>query len=241
MSKEIKRSKEMISVWAKKIIIAFFGVAFIGFAIAFNASAFMGNDPLSVFFDGVRAVMYQLTGINNLGLATNIVNYTLMVIIFLIARKYINIGTFIYTLPLGSFVQLGFKIFGALHIPTDVIGWQIFSFLLGCFMLFLGIAIFIAVDIGLDPWTALTMFIGEKIHKSFRIVKVCLDITTLVIGFFMGGRFGPATIFAAIAGGPSIQKFSEILDRTLLKALKINKPKTSDINGQEMRKDKESN
>ena len=125
MNKEKLLLNLSTSQWIKKIIFCFVGVAFIGFAIAFNNLAGLGNDPLSVFFDGARVVLFNLTGINNLGLATNIINYTLLVIIFIIAREYIHIGTFIYVLPLGSFVSLGVWIFNALHIPTNILGYQI--------------------------------------------------------------------------------------------------------------------
>ena len=212
--------------WIKKIIFCFFGVAFIGFAIAFNNLAGLGNDPLSVFFDGARVVLFNLTGIDNLGLATNIINYTLLIVIFFIARQHIHIGTFIYVLPLGNFVSLGIWIFKSLKIPTDILACQIASSVVGCILLFLGLAIFISLEIGLDPWTALIMFIAEKTNQQFRTIKIGMDVTTLLIGWAMGGKFFVTTVVAAIVGGPTIQMFTDLLNKTLFKALKINKGAT---------------
>lgn len=213
-----------LSIFLKKGLMCLVGVAFIGFAIAFNASALMGNDPISVFFDGARALIARLIGFDDLGVATNVVNYTLLLIIFFIAREYISFGTFIYALPMGSFIQLGFNLFAALKIPVDVVYWQVFSFVLGCFMLFVGISIFIAADFGLDPWTALTLFLTKKTNKPLNIVKVALDVVTLVLGWLLGGRVGIATIFAALTGGPTIQKFSSIFEKLFAKFLKTSAP-----------------
>ena len=91
-----------------RIVIALVGVAFVGFGLAFNSAAMLGNDAVAVLYDGVR----NLCGLppERLGIVTNLVNYMLVIIVFILGRKYINIGTFIYTLPMGNFVDVGFKI-----------------------------------------------------------------------------------------------------------------------------------
>lgn len=209
--------------WFKQIIISFFGIACIGIAIAFNNLAGLGNDPVSVFFDGARVVLFNLTGINNLGLVANIINYTLLIVIFFIAREYVHIGTLIYVIPLGTFISLGVWIFNSLHIPPNVLIWQVVMSLIGCFLLFLGLAIVISLDIGLDPWSALIMFLVEKTNKQFKVIKIIIDVTVLLIGWAMGGNFFVTTVFAAIFGGPAIQKINQILNKTILKPFNVNK------------------
>lgn len=200
-----------------RIFICIVGVSFIGFAISFNKIASLGNDPLSVFFDGIRNIVFYLTGYDNLGVSTNIVNYTLLIVIFIIARQYINIGTFIYTIPLGSFVTLGFKLYDCLGLPKNILVIQIITSVIGCAMLFLGLAIFISINIGFDPWTALIMFICKKTKKQFKLVKVIIDLFSLLVGFILGGKVGIVTVLAALLGGPSIQKISDIINNILIK------------------------
>ena len=38
------------------LIIALIGVAFVGFGIAFNSAAMLGNDAVAILYDGVRNV-----------------------------------------------------------------------------------------------------------------------------------------------------------------------------------------
>ena len=79
-----------------------------------------------------------------------------------------------------------------------------------------------SADVGIDPWTALAIIVSEKTNKSFKLVKIYLDIITLILGWIMGGTLGIITIFCALVGGPVIQKSSELLDKILAKMLKSN-------------------
>ena len=79
-----------------------------------------------------------------------------------------------------------------------------------------------AIDIGIDPWTAAAVILSKKINKSFRSVKIALDGLTLFLGWAMGGKVGIITIFCVFVGGPIIQKSNEILDKLLPKMLKFN-------------------
>ncbi len=198
----------------KRIIFALLGDIFIGLAISFNASARLGNDPISVFFDGLRNAMGL--PMEKLGVASNIACYTLLVLVFIIEKSYVNIGTFIYVLPLGFFVNLGVRIYDLLNIPNLII-FRILMSTIGCFLLFLGIALFIVAEIGLDSWTGLVMIIKDKTKKPYKIVKILVDILTLLVGFILGGKVGIVTVFAAILGGPIINYFVEIMNKYLFR------------------------
>lgn len=201
-----------------KIVIALIAVALIGFGLAFNSSAMLGNDPIAVFYDGVR----NLCGLprESLGMVNNLVNYTIVGIMFIFGRKYLNIGTFIYTLPMGSFINIGFKIHEILGISSTLNG-RIFTALCGCLMLYLGIGIFIAVNIGMDPCTGIVMMVRDRIKREYKVSKVICDVCMLVLGFAFGGKIGAVTVISALMGGPTIQKVSEIFEDKVLKRIKL--------------------
>lgn len=213
-----KIKKESYEGLLSRILIAVIGVAIVGFALAFNSSAMLGNDPVAVFYDGVR----NLCGLprEKLGLVTNFTNFTFIVTIFILGRKYINIGTFIYTLPMGSFIDLGFKIHQVLNIPETLNG-RIFTAFCGCSMLFLGVGIFIATNIGMDPCTGIVVIVRDKIKSQYRTAKIICDICMLALGFAFGGKIGVVTVISALIAGPTIQKISEVVDRKILKWVKL--------------------
>lgn len=195
----------------KKMIFAFIGDIILGFGIAFNSCAGLGNDPISVFYSGVSNMLHI-----NLGLASNIANYTMFIIVLILGRRYINIGTFIYTLPLGSFINLGIYIYGSL-IKEQTLMIQIVSSFVGCLLLFLGIAIFISAEIGVDPWTGLALILSDRTKKKYMVFKVIIDILGFVVGFAMGGKIGITTVVAALLGGPVIQKIDYFIKNYILK------------------------
>lgn len=207
---------QSISTILLKCLFSFTGVLFIGFAIAFNSQAGFGNDPISVFFDGIRVACGL--PIEKLGIASNFVCYTLLALVLIFGRKHINIGTFIYTFTLGIFIDLGIGFYQVLNFPFTI-PLRILTCICGCLMLFLGIAIFIATNFGVDQFTALIMIIQEKLNLSFSIVKVASDILFLSVGFLLGGQVGIVTLVAAISGGPIINFFAKRLEKFFNKIL----------------------
>ena len=214
MSNAFNKTKEKsMKNFMINIAIALVGVAFVGFGIAFNSAAMLGNDAVAILYDGVRNI-FGLP-IDRLGIVTNAVNYAIIVIAFLINRKYINIGTFIYTIPMGTFVGIGAKIYESFNFPP-ILEFKILSSLVGCLMLFIGLGIFIAIDIGVDPFTALAMILKDKINSQYKTAKIICDLSSLAIGFTLGGKAGVVTVIAALFGGPIIQFVSEIVKKSVL-------------------------
>jgi len=198
----------------KRILLAIVGILFVGTGIAFNAAASLGNDPIGILYDGLRNTL----GLSpeQLGLASNIVNFALAAIVFCAGRRYINIGTFIYIVPYGTIVDLGGKLYQRLF-PVQALPVQILSALLGCLLLYLGVAMFIVADIGLDPFTGTVMLIRDRTGKEYRNVKICFDAGCIIAGVVMGGKLGIITVITALAAGPTIQFFSDTISKRVKK------------------------
>ncbi|MDR3593540.1 hypothetical protein [Clostridium sp.] len=208
-----KLKKKSYVNFLMNIAIALVGVAFVGFGIAFNSAAMLGNDAVAILYDGVRNVCgFELS---KLGIITNVVNYSVIIVALILNRKYINIGTFIYTIPMGNFVSIGSKIHDYMNFP-NILEWRILSSVLGCSMTFLGIGIFIAVNIGFDPFTSIHMIVRDRINSQFKTARVICDIISVSVGFLLGGKLGIVTVVAALVGGPSIQFVSEFFKKSVL-------------------------
>lgn len=205
-------SKEA-TIYVKKVIICMIDIVLMGFAVALNTKAVLGNDPITVFYQGVGLK----TGLG-IGLATNIISAVLIVVVFLADKHYINIGTLIYAVVLGPSMTLGMSLYSLLNLP-GTLTCRIISALIGYTLWAVSVGAFVAIDIGLDPWMASAIIIGKKINKPFGLVKACIDVSMLAIGYLMGGTVGVMTFVSAVLGGPAVQKVSEFLDNMFSKML----------------------
>ena len=198
----------------RKCLIAVVGILLVGVGVSFNAMAQLGNDPVGIFYDGIRSAL----GLNQeqLGLASNIVNIVLVVFLLLAGRKYLNLGTIIYIVPYGLCVDLGTFLYTKIFV-VDALWCQILSSVAGCLLLYAGVALFIAVDIGLDPMTGVAMVIRDWLGGDFKKAKWLFDGVMTLLGFVLGGKLGIVTILTAITAGPMIQWISEQVKKKLVK------------------------
>lgn len=210
----MKLNKKDLSLYLNKILIAVLGLFLLGLSAAINLKTDLGADPITVLYDGV-CKFFNL----NIGLAINVINFSLVAIVFLLERKYINLGTLVYLLCLGMFVNIGMTIYDLFSFPYTFVSRLVISFI-GCWIAFLGISLFMIADIGVDPWTAIAKMSSEKLRKKFGVSRMVIDILALIFGWIMGGTVGIITVFCAFAGGPAIQKICDVLDNKLGNMLK---------------------
>lgn len=194
----------------KRVLIAIIGIFFVGLGIAFNAGTLFGNDPIAILYDGMRSMLGMAP--EQLGLISNAVNIAMIVILFFIGKRYINIGTLIYILPFGFFVSIGTYIYN-LVINQDSLVQRVISAFIGCSATYFGVALFIVVNIGLDPFTGVVMVIADKIGWNFRKTKIWFDIVMVLIGYLLGGKLGIITLITVATAGPTIQFFSDAMKR----------------------------
>lgn len=199
---------------APTVLVALIGVFLCGVGLAFNNCAGLGNDSVGIFYDGIR-VFLGLTS-EQLGFATNIVNICLLAVVFFAGRKYVSVGSFIYLLPYGFCVSAGTAIYSMLAI-SDAFPIRVIFAVLGSFLICAGVALFITVDIGVDPMTGLVLILVDKIKKEYRIVKIGYDLILVLIGFLLGGKIGVVTLVTGFCIGPCIQFLNQLFEKILFK------------------------
>jgi uncharacterized membrane protein YczE len=192
----------------QQIVAAMVGIFFVSVGVAFNNCAGWGNDAIGMLYDGIR-VAFGMTS-EQLGMASNVVNIGLTVILFLVARRYVSIGTFVYLLPYGFFVNIGTMLYPVIF-SSDMAWVRVLGSVTGCVLLCLGVAIYIVLDIGVDPFTGIVLFLADVVKKQYGLIKIIFDSTLIVIGALLGGKLGAVTLITAVAVGPTIQFFADLI------------------------------
>lgn len=203
------------------ILMTALAAALCGLGVGAVNRAGLGFDPIGVFYDGIRNIL-GLTAAQ-LGIATYIANGALMVFLWFAARKYVSVGTIIYIALYGLMTDEGSYLAG-LYITTDTIWAKIILTVVGLALLYIGLGTYVAIDIGVDSFTGVVLYLRDITGKEMRHVKIACDVFVMLLGLAFGGHFSIVTVVTAFVGGPCIQFVSGIVEKVYFKG-KIKKYK----------------
>lgn len=204
--------------FTKRLVLFFIGMSIIQFGVALFLKTNIGSDPFTVFTQGLAKTLNN-TGLKNFflvrliartsqvtpGVANMIILVTLFVIILLIERKRINVGTIICVIGVGPIIDLGVRVVSYFPVDSYNIIVKSILVLVGCFIIAIGFSIQSASNLGVAPNDIVPFIIQGKTNMQYRWIRIGLDAGYLIIGFILGGTIGVGTILALVSTGPFIQ------------------------------------
>ena len=201
----------MVAVDKKKrriidIILTFIGAVLCGTGCGFMNYAALGMDAIGSFYDGIRTALNL--SIDTIGTVSIGISIVLIIFLLIVKRKYVNIGTIIYLIVYGIFANISTLCLETL-ITSDAVLVKAVISILGILILTYGLGIYIAVDIGVDPFTGLTLYLSDITHKQMQYIKIATDIIFMVIGILLGARIGAISVISVLAEGPLIAFFTK--------------------------------
>lgn len=178
----------------------------------------IGSDPFTVFTEGLAKVLNKTPLANTAlvemiagkhevtpGIANMIILIILFIIILLVDKKRIKIGTLICVVGVGPIIDLSMKVVSYFQIDTFPFLVRAVLVLVGCFIIAVGFSIASASNIGVAPNDIIPFIIQDKTKFQYRWIRISMDAILLVTGFLLGGTVGVGTIIAMLAIGPFIQ------------------------------------
>ena len=188
------------------ILLALIGVSLCGMGAGFTKCASLGLDSIGILYDGIRNILGFSSDM--LGVASFIVSGAILVFLFFAARKYVSFGTLIYIIAYGSFVSVGMLIYDAI-VDEETLFFRIIFSVLGFLILYFGIGIYVAIDIGVDAFTGIVLYLSDITHFEMKYVKIVFDIVLIIVGAVLGGTLGVATFVTMLTAGPIINLVSK--------------------------------
>ena len=192
--------QENKNIWFKlllKMPSLFFGFFLFAVAILLALYSKLGMSPWDVFHMGIVNHSFL-----SFGQTTQFVG--LCVIILSISLKVIpGIGSIFNMIFIGVFIDL-INNTGLLKTPGSILGKLL---MLVFAILIMGIAtyFYLHVELGAGPRDGLMEGLVIKLNKPVWLIRGSIEITALIIGFFLGGPVGIGTLLLAVAIGPSVQ------------------------------------
>lgn len=176
--------------------------------------ASVGMDSVGIFYDGIRNILNLEP--DQIGYASYIVSFALSIFLLFADRKYVSFGSIIYILVYGEFANLG-TMLGSMLIRTDNMIIRYAVSVSGLMILFLGLGIYIAIDIGVDAFTGVVLWLSNITHKKMETVKIIFDLALTIIGILLGGKIGVITVVSIAVGGPVIAFFTKKVQKIYFK------------------------
>lgn len=173
------------------------GLFLYGFTMAMLVESTLGLDPWDVFHQGLANHVPLTFGQVVIGVGV------VVLLLWIPLKQWPGLGTVLNVILIGLAADFGIAVIGR---PEDL--WLRVLLLVG------GIAgnglagaLYIGSHLGAGPRDGLWLGLVRKTGLSVRLLRTSVEVTALVIGFFLGGTVGVGTVLYALSIGPIVQFF----------------------------------
>lgn len=215
--------KSSIKILLVRCLILMTGLIIAHLGVTLFLLADMGSDPFNVLIQGLHKALYSLTHLEILthGRVHIGVCFLIILLLLVLDRSYIKIGTVLCMIFGGPIIDGFTLILGPLLSSFNSFTGRILMQVLGCVILSYGMTIVIKSEAGTGPNDLVSVVLSEKLKKKFSIIRILVDASFTVIGFFLGGLIGTGTIICVLCVGPVAGFFlphnGKLIERVLAK------------------------
>ena len=194
----------------KKYLLVFLVMNLVGIAVTLFLASGLGSDSIGLLCDGIRHVLPI-----SFGNASLLYNLLIIVLAFCIAKENLGLGTVVYALMSGYFIDFYGYIIEVLKVNENVMAVRILSFIIGQCCLSLGLAILIQLKLGMNALDAVLYKVQEKSKLPYAGLRTACDISYVILGTLMGGTFGIGTICSVLLTGSMVSKIIKIIEKSI--------------------------
>lgn len=184
-----------------RITLGFFLCA-CGTVMALNSN--LGLSPWDVFHQGLT----NITGIT-MGQASIIVGVVIVIITSILGLKA-GLGTIANMIVIGCFIDI------IMYMKVIPICNNVFSGILmmigSLFASAMGSYLYIGCEMGCGPRDGLMIVLVKLTGKPVSIIRFCIEMGALIIGWFLGGFVGIGTLVTAFGIGYCVQIIFKIFN-----------------------------
>lgn len=183
------------------------GIVLFGLGSAITVKVqYLGLHP----WDVLNVALFDIFGIS-IGFWSVMVGLLLIGISFVVAPKYVKIGTFLNALLIGPVLDF-FLWTGWLPNPTNT-WWDYLILLLGIVIIGTGGGLYVSGGIGAGPRDGFMLAMSERFSYSVRKARIVVESVVLIIGFILGGPVFWTTFFYTFILSPIFQFSLKVFTR----------------------------
>jgi len=182
------------------------GVILFGFGEGLLIVAGIGASPWNVLHQGIAI---------NLGVSVGtiafLVSFFVLLLWYFLDQK-IGMGTIINFIIIAIMIDVTIYFFD----KPDQFFFQLLEVVIGILIIGFGTAMYLIANLGAGPRDGLMTGLQKKTNTPIALVRACIEIIVVLLGWFLGGIFGIGTLVFAIGIGPLVALGLKLI-KTLLK------------------------
>ena len=203
-------SKEKILRLVLDVLVIEIGLMISSLGTAFFYAANLGSSAMATCCDGLHLLLNI-----SYGDANTLANAALLILLFLLCRSYINVGTVLCVFTIGPWVNLFTPLLQGLKLSEMNMAVRILCTLVGTAMMGVGLGLYMAVDRGFGALEGLVKYARTRFGISVRAAKIVQDAVLVGTGILLGAQWGIGTVVGILLTGPVLQKSSQFFGRQL--------------------------
>ncbi|MDO4566891.1 MAG: hypothetical protein Q4B42_06120, partial [Oscillospiraceae bacterium] len=174
------------------------GLTLSGIGVGVFLFSSLGIDPASCFETGVSLLCNI-----SFGSAAALINLIILTVIFFIDKSYINISSLLAIFLIG-YVADGVRCaLEALFLSGLGLVWRIVFILIGSAVMAIGVGAYTTPRLGVGAIDLVSQIISDKLHLTYRWVRVAGDVLFVVLGW-LAYRRGNRALRAAFGAAGTI-------------------------------------
>ncbi|MEN0102947.1 MAG: hypothetical protein AAGC90_08465 [Curtobacterium sp.] len=181
----------------------FAGLFLYGASTALQVRAIVGVSSWTVLTEGLENVVPW-----SFGLIT-VVSSGVILLFWIPLRQKPGIGTLLNALAIGPSADL---VLWLVPTPADLLG-RIGLFVAGLLLLAVATAFYIGAGFGTGARDGLMVGLHERLGWPIWLARTLVEVTVVIVGWFLGGDVGVGTVIAAFAIGPMVQPLMPLFRR----------------------------
>ena len=186
----------------RRVVQLFLGLFVYGAGCALTVQAGLGNDPWTVFAQGLSIHI----GIG-IGWVANLLGF-LVLLLWIPLRQKPRVGTIANILLVGTSMQV------VLWVMPPVTGLlaQLGVLLGGILLVALASGLYIGARFGAGPRDGLMTGLNARLGWPIWVCRAVVELTVLAAGWALGGTVGIGTVLFAVLIGPLVHAALPLLD-----------------------------
>lgn len=180
-----------------RVVQLLIGLMLYGVSMGFMIRSMLGQMPWDVLHFGMATHLPFTIGQIIIGVSF------LVLLLWIPLRQMPGLGTVLNAVMVGLATDVMLSVLAA----PDSLATRIAFMTVGILLNAVATALYIGAQLGPGPRDGLMTGLSRRTGLSIRLVRTTLEVSVVVLGWFLGGVFGVGTVLYALAIGPLTQQF----------------------------------